>query len=51
MWFYKIKKDYDVNKLFGDSSHELLVDDETKIYEINKEAFKNKESYKKVYEK
>ena len=49
--FIKIKKDYDVNKLFGDSSHELLVDDETKIYEINKEAFKNKESYKKVYEK
>lgn len=48
--FIKIKKDYDISKLFGNSSHELLDDDETKIYEINNDAFKNIESYKKIYE-
>ena len=48
--FIKIKKDYNISKLFGDNPHELLTDDETKIYEINREAFKNKESYKKIYE-
>lgn len=48
--FIKINKDYNISKLFGDNSHELLTDDETKIYEINEEAFKNKESYKKIYE-
>lgn len=48
--FIKIKTDYKLENLFGDSSHELLDDDETKIYEINKNAFKNIESYKKVYE-
>ena len=47
----KIKKDYNISKLFGDNPHELLTDDETKIYEINREAFKNKESYKKIYKR
>ncbi|MDT8338342.1 MAG: AAA family ATPase [Sulfurimonas sp.] len=48
--FIKIKKDYDISKLFGNSSHELLDNDEIKIYEINNDAFKNIESYKKIYE-
>ena len=48
--FIKIKKDYDVKKLFGDSSHELLDEEETKVYEINNDAFNNVESYKKIYE-
>jgi 5-methylcytosine-specific restriction protein B len=48
--FIKIKKDYDINKLFGDNSHELLVDDETKIYEINEEVFKDSQSYVKIYQ-
>ncbi|KFL35076.1 hypothetical protein JU57_01905 [Sulfurospirillum sp. SCADC] len=48
--FIKIKKDYDTNKLFGDGSYELLDDEATKVYEINHNAFKNIESYKKIYE-
>ena len=48
--FIKIKKDYDTNKLFGDSSYDLLDDEATKVYEINNNAFKNIESYKIIYE-
>ena len=48
--FIKIKKHYDTNELFGDRSHELLDDSETKVYEINHNAFTNIESYKKIYE-
>ncbi len=49
--FIKIKEDYDIKKLFGDKSHELLDnDEETKVYEINNDAFNNIESYKKIYE-
>lgn len=48
--FIKIKEDYDTKKLFGGSSHELLDDEATKVYEINNDAFNNIESYKKIYE-
>ncbi|MBE0496497.1 MAG: AAA family ATPase [Campylobacterales bacterium] len=48
--FIKIKKDYDVKGLFGNTSHELVDDEETKIYEINDDAFGKIESYIKIYE-
>lgn len=48
--FIKIKKDYDVKKLFGNTSHEFLDDEETKIYEINDDAFGKIESYIRIYE-
>lgn len=50
--FIKIKTGYDLKDLFGDESPDTLdIDDEPKVYEINKKAFNNQESYKKVYEK
>lgn len=48
--FINIKKDYDTKKLFGDSSHELLDDEATKVYEINHNAFSDIKSYKAIYE-
>jgi 5-methylcytosine-specific restriction enzyme B len=48
--FIKIKKDYDIKSLFGDKNSDLLdVDEVPKIYEINKEAFRELESYVKIY--
>lgn len=48
--FIKIKEGYDLKTLFGDIQHELLDnDDSTKVYEINKDAFLNPESYIKIY--
>lgn len=48
--FIKIKKDYDLNKLFGSNITEFDLNDEQKVYEINKEAFSKSESYIKIYE-
>ena len=48
--FIKIKKDYDIKSLFG-ANIEMDLDDEQKIYEINKEAFKDSQSYVKIYSK
>lgn len=48
--FIKIKKDYDIGKLFGSNVSDIDMDDEQKVYEINKDAFKKPESYKKIYE-
>jgi 5-methylcytosine-specific restriction protein B len=48
--FIKIKEGYDPKTLFGDTQHELLDnDDSTRVYEINKNAFSNPESYIKIY--
>jgi 5-methylcytosine-specific restriction protein B len=50
--FIKIKQGYNLKDLFGDKGLDLLdIDDESNIYEINKAAFDNHESYIKVYEK
>ncbi len=49
--FIKAKK-YDIKSLFGDKNNDLLdIDEVPKIYEINKEAFKDSQSYVKIYEK
>ena len=48
--FVKIKNGYDIKKLFGEKSIETLDYDEIqKVYEINHDAFKNPESYVKIY--
>lgn len=48
--FIKIKEGYALKTLFGDTQHELLDnDDSSKVYEINKDAFSNPESYVKIY--
>ena len=45
-------KEYDIKSLFGDKNNDLLdIDEVPKIYEINKEAFKNFQSYVKIYSK
>ncbi len=50
--FIKIKQGYNLKDLFGDKGLESLdIDDESNIYEINKAAFNNPQSYIKVYEK
>jgi 5-methylcytosine-specific restriction protein B len=50
--FIKIKEGYNIKNLFGDKGLDSLdIDDESNIYEINKAAFDNTESYIKVYEK
>lgn len=47
--FIKEKK-YDIKSLFGDKNNDLLdIDEVPKIYEINKEAFKDSQSYVKIY--
>jgi len=47
--FIKAKK-YDIKSLFGDKNNDLLdIDEVSKIYEINKEAFGKPESYVKIY--
>jgi len=49
--FIKAKK-YDIKSLFGDKNNDLLdIDEVPKIYEINKEAFKDSQSYVKIYSK
>ncbi len=48
--FVRIKNDYGVQELFGNSDYDLL-EDNVKIYEIDSEAFKKIESYKYIYEK
>jgi len=49
--FIKTKK-YDIKSLFGDKNNDLLdIDEVPKIYEINKEAFKDSQSYVKIYSK
>jgi 5-methylcytosine-specific restriction protein B len=47
--FIKIKKDINANNLFG-STADIDMDDEQKVYEINKKSFLKKESYIKIYE-
>ena len=48
--FIKAKK-YDIKSLFGDKNNDLLdIDEVPKIYEINKETFKNFQSYVKIYQ-
>lgn len=48
--FIKAKK-YDIKSLFGDKNNDLLdIDEVSKIYEINKEAFGKPESYVKIYQ-
>lgn len=50
--FIKIKQGYNLKDLFGNEGLDSLdIDDESNIYEINKAAFDNHESYIKVYEK
>ena len=50
--FIKLKQDYSIKNLFGEEGLDSLdIDDESRIYEINKIAFNNPESYTKVYEK
>lgn len=50
--FIKIKQGYDIKELFGDTGLDSLdMDDESNVYEINKKAFDNPQSYIKVYEK
>jgi len=46
--FVKIKQNYDLNTLFG-SMEDMDIDDETKVYEINNQAFNEIESYIKIY--
>ena len=46
--FVTIKSGYDVNSLFG-SIQEMDIDYDTKVYEINDGAFKELESYIKIY--
>ena len=49
--FIKAKK-YDIKSLFGDKNNDLLdIDEIPKIYEINKESFKDSQSYVKIYSK
>ena len=44
-------KEYDIKSLFGDKNNDLLdIDEVPKIYEINKEAFKDSQSYVKIYQ-
>lgn len=49
--FIKVKNenDYNFNKLFGEVSEEVDIQEETKIFEINDDAFKEKNSYIKIY--
>jgi len=50
--FIKIKQGYKLKDLFGDKGLDSLdIDDESSVYEINKKAFDNAESYIKIYEK
>ena len=45
-------KNYDIKSLFGDKNNDLLdIDEIPKIYEINKESFKDSQSYVKIYSK
>ena len=45
-------KNYDIKSLFGDKNSDLLdIDEIPKIYEINKESFKDSQSYVKIYSK
>lgn len=48
--FITIKKDYDLSKLFGSNLSNIDLNDEQKVYEINKVAFDKLESYQKIYE-
>jgi 5-methylcytosine-specific restriction protein B len=48
--FIKIKKDYTISKLFGSNISDIDMDTEQKVYEINTNALKKEESYKKIYE-
>ena len=48
--FITIKKDYDLSKLFGSNLSNIDLNDEQKVYEINKVAFDRPESYQKIYE-
>ena len=44
-------KEYDIKSLFGDKNNDLLdIDEVPEIYEINKEAFKDSQSYVKIYQ-
>ena len=45
--FIKIKKDFNINQLFGSNISEIDINDEQKVFEVNKEAFGEVESYKK----
>jgi 5-methylcytosine-specific restriction protein B len=47
--FVRINDNYDVSKLFG-SIGEVDLNDEQKVFEINKDAFGKPESYRQVYE-
>lgn len=47
--FVQIQTEYNLNNLFGNKNIESL-NEELKIYSINKNAFDDKESYKKIYE-
>ncbi|HEO99711.1 MAG TPA: hypothetical protein ENO02_10475 [Epsilonproteobacteria bacterium] len=47
--FVKINNNYEVSKLFG-SIGEVDLDDEQKVFEINKDAFEKPESYIQIYE-
>ncbi len=47
--FVKEKQEYDVNALFG-TTEDMDIDEETKVYEVNEQAFDKIESYTKIYE-
>ncbi len=49
--FIKIKKDYNIENLFGKTSDDIDLNEDRKIYEINVDAFDKKESYIGIYEK
>lgn len=50
--FIKIKQGYKLKGLFGDKGLDSLdIDDESNVYEINKQAFDKPESYISIYEK
>ena len=48
--FIKVKTDYNETDLFGSNISNIELDDNQKVYEINKDAFGKPESYIKIYE-